>query len=136
MLFLKYPLIFKFLRPERQLLSLHGQLGCDIALPLPDIADFHIHTGRFLKKYLFERGTLVVMDHDGSVLILAGIQHPLDHVTVGKMGVSHIERTAFHLGLGLSFDVYPLGEPELTADKLVTVLLHIDQRGSGKIADL
>lgn len=67
------------------------------------------------------------MDNDGSALVFTGIQHPLDHVTVGKMRVGHIERTAFYLGLCLSFDIYPLGEPELTADKLVTVLIHIDQ---------
>ena len=86
------------------------QVDSNIAFALPDIADFHIHTSRFLKEYLFERGALVVMNYDGSALVFTGIQHPLDHITVGKMGIGHIECAAFYLGLCLSFNIYPLGK--------------------------
>ena len=127
LLFLKHPLIFKLFCTECQFLCLYGQFGRNIAFALPDIADFHIHTSRFLKEYLFERGALVVMNYDGSALVFTGIQHPLDHVTVGKMRVGYIKRAAFYLGLYLSFDIYPLGKSEFAADELVAVLVHVGQ---------
>ena len=54
------------------------------------------------------------MHDDGAALIFARIQHPLDHVPVGQVGIGHIKGSALDLRLHLTLDIYPLGESELT----------------------